>query len=124
MSRRWEESVNEWYTKSHTANLEYLDLSVNKNPTQKELGHNLSVIYDRVCLSSRVHLKNFKKLIEELSSLEEKWKQFQQKLQKLESLFREPKLTEQQSLKSLEIILEKLEKIEKRLQKIEAWVST
>ncbi|KAG6524818.1 hypothetical protein ZIOFF_014762 [Zingiber officinale] len=70
MSRCWEEHIQEWYTKSHTSNLEYLDLAkTEKHPTKRELAHNISVIYDRVCLSCRVHLKNFKQIQEQLEEL-------------------------------------------------------
>ncbi|KAG6521357.1 hypothetical protein ZIOFF_018473 [Zingiber officinale] len=72
MSRRWEEAIEEWYSKSDTSNLEDLDL-VETKPSTKELAHNLSdnlsVVYDRVCLSCRDHLKNFKTILEELEFL-------------------------------------------------------
>ncbi|KAG6499047.1 hypothetical protein ZIOFF_038803 [Zingiber officinale] len=70
MSRRWEIAIQDWYTKAPTAKLEYLDLA-NSKPTTKELAHNLAVIFDRLSLSNRVNLKNFKQIQEEVKLLKE-----------------------------------------------------
>ncbi|KAG6532201.1 hypothetical protein ZIOFF_006040 [Zingiber officinale] len=68
MSRRWEIAIQEWYAKAPTANLEYLDLAETK-PTVKELARNIAVIFDRLSLSNRVNLKNFKQIQEDIEVL-------------------------------------------------------
>ena len=77
MSKLWEESIQKWYTDSHTSHLDYLNLAETSKPTQKELAHNISVIYDRTCLSSRVNLRNFKLLLEENQNLEHRIKRLE-----------------------------------------------
>lgn len=72
MSGLWEESIQKWYLDSRTSHLDYLNLAETTNPSRKELAHNISVIYDRTCLSSRVNLRNFKLLLEENQNLEKK----------------------------------------------------
>ena len=74
MSKLWEEAIQKWYTDSHTSHLDYLNLAETSKPTKKELAHNISVIYDRTCLSSRVNLRNFKLLLEENRNLEHRVK--------------------------------------------------
>ncbi|KAG6485268.1 hypothetical protein ZIOFF_053802 [Zingiber officinale] len=142
MSRRWEEHIQEWYTKSHTSNLEYLDLAkTEKQPTQRELAHNLSVIYDRVCLSCRVHLKNFKQIQEQLEGLKKENQKLSEALKnltreilenkpltkrQLEDLIikitEQPKQREQQVLQLSEELKQKVDKVETLLKKVESWV--
>ncbi|KAG6537734.1 hypothetical protein ZIOFF_002830 [Zingiber officinale] len=136
MSRRWEEKIQEWYTKSHTSNLEYLDLAQNKEqPTKRELAHNLSVIYDRVCLSCRVHLKNFKIIQEQLEDIRKENKELKRTLENLTKetienrllsekqlkniAAEQPKLTEQQVFKIAEDLQKKLTQVESLLQRVE-----
>ncbi|KAG6471685.1 hypothetical protein ZIOFF_069131 [Zingiber officinale] len=136
MSRRWEEKIQEWYTKSHTSNLEYLDLAQNKEqPTKRELAHNLSVIYDRVCLSCRVHLKNFKIIQEQLEDIRKENKELKKALENLAKetienrllsekqlksiVVEQPKLTEQQVFKISEDLQKKLTQVELLLQRVE-----
>ncbi|KAG6472621.1 hypothetical protein ZIOFF_070095 [Zingiber officinale] len=98
MSERWEESIQKWYTNSHTSNLEYLDLATTEKTSNKELGHYISVIHNRVCLSSKVHLKIFKLLLEREQKLEEEVKKLRTALKTLTSLFLENKpLTKQEA---------------------------
>ncbi|KAG6508931.1 hypothetical protein ZIOFF_034313 [Zingiber officinale] len=102
MSRRWEEKIQEWYTKSHTSNLEYLDLAQNKEqPTKRELAHNLSVIYDRVCLSCRVHLKNFKIIEEQLEDIRKENKELRKALENLAKETIENRLLSEKQLRSI-----------------------
>ncbi|QHF16178.1 hypothetical protein KM754_gp1 [Camellia lemon glow virus] len=83
MSERWERSIEEWYEKSHTASLSYLDLAQTQKPTQSELAHNLSVIFDRQNLSSRVLIKNHKQILEQIQHLDLKISKFERKLNSL-----------------------------------------
>ncbi|KAG6493295.1 hypothetical protein ZIOFF_048274 [Zingiber officinale] len=82
MSRRWEIAIQEWYSKSPTANLKYLDLAKTE-PTLKELAHNITVTYDRVSLSNRINLKNFKQIQEELEVLKSESKRLTQAVKDL-----------------------------------------
>nr|UUL70702.1 P1 [Taro bacilliform CH virus] len=142
MSDRWENAVQEWYS-SRTANLEYLDLSIpeDKKPSQKELAHNLSVVYDRVCLSSRVHLKNFKSILERLEALESENRELNHKFLKLQKFIQglpipltgsevhalvkeiaaQPKLVEEQAIQISQELEKKLERVEHVLKKVEEW---
>ncbi|TYH92862.1 hypothetical protein ES332_A13G213700v1 [Gossypium tomentosum] len=72
MSRRWEKSIEDWYSKSRTANLEYLDLETSSSSrvTNSQIAHNLAVVYDRTNLLSRVLIKDFKLISESLASLD------------------------------------------------------
>ncbi|KAG6523640.1 hypothetical protein ZIOFF_013505 [Zingiber officinale] len=136
MSRRWEEKIQEWYTKSHTSNLEYLDLAQNKEqPTKRELAHNLSVIYDRVCLSCRIHLKNFKIIQEQLEDIKKENKELKKALENLTKeiienrplserqlkgiVAEQPQLTEQQVFKISKDLQRKLTQVESLLQRVE-----
>lgn len=129
MSEKWEESIQQWYINSHTSKLDYLDLAESKNPTRKELAQNLAVIYDRTYLSSRVHLKNFKILIEKNQSLEKEIKALKSSVETLSALLSENNPISRQEIKGLIIELskefqerglnQKLSKIETLLTKIE-----
>ncbi|KAG6487143.1 hypothetical protein ZIOFF_055726 [Zingiber officinale] len=130
MSRQWEEQIQEWYAKSHTSNLEYLDLAkTNKKPTQEELAHNLSVIYDRVCLSCRVHLRNFKQIQEEIEVLKEENHRIIKELATLTTLVVEQKQLKEAVVGSIEQnhtdklageLTKKLNRVEILLKRIEA----
>lgn len=83
MSEKWEKAIQEWYEKSHTANLNYLDLSSSVKPSTAKNAHNISILYDRILLSSKVSLKNFKSLSEQISSLEIKIQKLEKGLRSL-----------------------------------------
>ena len=69
MSKRWEEAIENWY--NNRSHLDYLDLAEVNTPTTKDLAHNISVIYDRLNLQSRVAIKNQNLVIEELVKINE-----------------------------------------------------
>lgn len=97
MSAVFEKSIEEWYAGSSTARLEYLDLAEVSKVSHSHLAHNISVVFDRVSLLSRVSLKNFKLILEKLSSLESKLSEEKIKIEKLEKLIKSSRpLTEQQ----------------------------
>lgn len=54
--QRFEQAIQEWYDKSKTADLSYLDLET--KPSLAQLSNNTLVVYDRLNLLSRVHLKH------------------------------------------------------------------
>lgn len=142
MSERWEQSIQEWYTKSRTSNLEYLDLS-DTTITNKHLANNISVIYDRLNLLSRVSLKNFKQTQEQIHFLDQKIQKLEQNLKNLTILLTEnrplttsevktlvtevtkqPKLIETEALKISEELNQKLKRVEAVLKRVETWVSS
>jgi chromosome segregation ATPase len=142
MSERWEQSIQEWYTKSRTSNLEYLDLS-DTTITNKHLANNISVIYDRLNLLSRVSLKNFKQTQEQIHSLDQRIQKLEQNLKNLTILLTEnrplttsevktlvtevtkqPKLIETEALKISEELNQKLKRVEAVLKRVETWVSS
>nr|ASG91838.1 ORF1 [Cacao swollen shoot virus] len=137
MSARWENSIQEWYEKSHTANLEYLDLATTSKVTTNQLAHNLAVTFDRVSLGNRVVLKNLKQIQESLLNLERQVEKVESTLKKtqqrlkdnkpltedaVKSLVREiaqqPKLVEEQALRLTQELEVKLEKVEKLLHQL------
>ena len=143
MSERWEQSIQEWYTKSRTSTLEYLDLSEAATVTNKHLASNISVVYDRLNLFSRVSLKNFKQIQEQIHSLDHKIQKLEQNLKNLTILFTEnhpltvsevkvlvseiakqPKLVETEALKIAEELNQKLNRVEAVLKKVETWASS
>ena len=138
MSELWEEAIQKWYTDSHTSHLDYLNLAETTKPTRKELAHNISVIYDRTCLSSRVNLRNFKLLLEENHNIEQRIKKLESSVKILSSLFSEnkpltqsevqklvleiskqPKLIEEEALRLSQDLNQKLQRIKILLSKIE-----
>ena len=138
MSKLWEEAIQKWYTDSHTSHLDYLNLAETTKPTKKELAHNISVIYDRTCLSSRVNLRNFKLLLEENHNLEKRIRNLESSVKTLSSLFienkpltqsevrklvleisKQSKLIEEKTLRSSQDLDQKLQRIEILLSKIE-----
>lgn len=142
MSERWEQSIQEWYTKSRTSNLEYLDLS-ETTVTNKHLANNIAVIYDRLNLLSRVNLKNCKQIQEQIHFLDQKVQKLEHNLKNLTILFTEnrplttsevktlvnevtkqPKLVETEALKISEELNQKLKRVEAVLKRVETWVSS
>ncbi|KAG6503390.1 hypothetical protein ZIOFF_035702 [Zingiber officinale] len=118
MSRRWEIAIQEWYSKSPTANLEYLDLSKTE-PTLKELAHNIAVTYDRVSLSNRINLKNFKQIKEELEVLKSENKRLTQAVKDLtQEILENRPLTERQINNLLAKIVEQPKAVEERAMKL------
>jgi len=140
MAERFEKSIKDWYDTSRTANLEYLDLA--ENPKTKDylktITNNTSVVFDRLCLFSKVSLKHFyeiktqnKRLEEQVSQLKEvmvkqerRIEQIAQPLTKEEvralvvEIAQQPKLVEEQALKLTAELEQKLIRVEKLLQEI------
>ena len=138
MSGLWEESIQKWYLDSRTSHLDYLNLAETINPSRKELAHNISVIYDRTCLSSRVNLRNFKLLLEENQNLEKRIKDLESSVKILSSLLienkpltkteirklvleisKQPKIIEEEALRLSKNLDQKIQRIEILLSKIE-----
>nr|ASG91889.1 ORF1 [Cacao swollen shoot virus]ASG91894.1 ORF1 [Cacao swollen shoot virus] len=141
MSSRWENSIQEWYEKSHTANLEYLDLASISKVTNNQLAHNLAVTFDRVNLGNRVFIKNLKQIQESILGLNTRIDTIEVTLRRLTKQFREnkplsesevkrlveeiaqqPKIVEKQALEISQQLELKLEKVEKLLHKLDQWV--
>nr|QJC63599.1 hypothetical protein [Cacao swollen shoot virus] len=141
MSSRWENSIQEWYEKSHTANLEYLDLASTSKVTNNQLAHNLAVTFDRVNLGNRVFIKNLKQIQESILELNTRIDTVEVVLRRLTKQFREnkplsesevkrlveeiaqqPKIVEKQALEISQQLELKLEKVEKLLHKLDQWV--
>nr|CAD59230.1 hypothetical protein [Cacao swollen shoot virus] len=141
MSSRWENSIQEWYEKSHTANLEYLDLASTSKVTNNQLAHNLAVTFDRVNLGNRVLIKNLKQIQESILELNTRVDTIEVALRRLTKTFREnkpltesevrklveeiaqqPKIVEKQALEISQQLEQKLEKVEKLLHKLDQWV--
>lgn len=141
MSELWEEAIQKWYTDSRTSHLDYLDLAEDKSPSRKELAHNLAVVYDRTCLSSRVNLRNFKLLLEKTQQLDEKIQKLERATKTLSALFKEskpltktevrelvieiakqPKVIEEEALKLTQDLDRKILRVEALLTKIEGQI--
>nr|CAE81283.1 hypothetical protein [Cacao swollen shoot virus] len=141
MSSRWENSIQEWYEKSHTANLEYLDLASTSKVTNNQLAHNLAVTFDRINLGNRVFIKNLKQIQESILELNTRIDTVEVALRRLTKQFREnkplsesevkrlveeiarqPKIVEKQALEISQQLELKLEKVEKLLHKLDQWV--
>ncbi|AHI90952.1 hypothetical protein [Hibiscus bacilliform virus GD1] len=140
MSRRWEEEIQKWYEQSSTSSLEYLDLASTSKVSNQQLAHNLSVIYNHSSLSSRVQIKNYKKIQESLDSIESRISKLESNLKNLTKTFianrpltqaevttlvseisQQPKLVEAQALQLTEDLNKKLTRVEKLLHKLEQW---
>ncbi|ATZ69475.1 ORF1 protein [Cacao swollen shoot Ghana L virus] len=137
MSAKWENSIQEWYEKSHTANLEYLDLATTTKVTNNQLAHNLAVTFDRVSLSSRVFIKNLKQIRESILSLEKQVESVENSLKRVSKQLREnkpltedtvrllvreiaqqPKLVEEQALSLTQELETKLNRVEQLLHQL------
>lgn len=138
MSERWEEAIQEWYTKSHTSNLEYLDLALTLKVSSNQIAHNLSVVYDRTCLSAKINLRNFKLILERSEILEKDDIGLKTALKNLTTVFlenrpltkqevkelvaeisRQPKLVEEEAIRLTEELSKKLDRVEKLLHQVE-----
>lgn len=138
MSELWEEAIQKWYAGSRTSHLDYLDLAEDKDPSRREIAHNIAVIYDRTCLSSRVNLRNFKLLLERTQKLEDKVEKLEKATKTLSTLLKEskpltktevkdlvteisrqPKIAEKETLKLSQDLDQKILRIEILLAKIE-----
>ena len=82
MSKRWEEAIEDWY--NNRSHLDYLDLAKVNTPTTRDLAHNISVIYDRLNLQSRVAIKNQNLVIEELVKINESLHNLEKTIQTLQ----------------------------------------
>nr|WIA47476.1 P1 [Andraeanum bacilliform virus] len=141
MSARWEQSVEDWYNTSRTSGLEYLDLAEDPKPNHKQLAHNLAVIFDKISLGNRIHIKN-QKIIQEhlilynqkLSQLESTIDKLQENIKRLEKekpltkrdiedlLFKiseQPKFIEKQTKSLLEEVTKKVDKLEHLVKEVE-----
>lgn len=143
MSKRWETEIQKWYDQSRISDLQYLDLAESEKVTLKHINHNLTVVYDRSQLFSRVSIKNFKSLQESVLSLENRVTALEQSHKNLIKLFTEnrpltrsevhtlvseiskqPKAIEAQALQVSEELNRKIDRVEKLLHKVEKWVSS
>nr|QJC63496.1 hypothetical protein [Cacao swollen shoot virus] len=137
MSSRWENSIQEWYEKSHTANLEYLDLASTSKVTNNQLAHNLAVTFDRINLGNRVFIKNLKQIQESILELHTRVDTVEVALRRLTKLFKEnkplsefevkrlveeiaqqPKIVEEQALRISQELELKLKEVEKLLHNL------
>ncbi|ATZ69465.1 ORF1 protein [Cacao swollen shoot Ghana J virus] len=137
MSAKWEKSIQEWYEKSHTANLEYLDLASSSKVSNNQLAHNLAVIFDRVSLGNRVIIKNLKQLHESVLELGRQVEVIESSLKRVNKHLREnkplteetvkklvqeitqqPKIVEEQALKLTQELEAKLAKVEHLLNQL------
>ncbi|UID85529.1 ORF1 [Chinaberry tree badnavirus 1] len=69
MSAQEENSIRQWSHKSHTANLEVIDLEDTRKILNHTLAHNIAVTADRVSLSEQVFIKNLKQIHEDILQL-------------------------------------------------------
>ncbi|KAG6520013.1 hypothetical protein ZIOFF_017042 [Zingiber officinale] len=89
MSRRWEESIQEWYTKSHTSNLEYLDLAkTEKQPTQRGPADYKGGISSNTAIikQANTQIQLLVSILEKLESLEERIKRLEEKAPQQQTL--------------------------------------
>ncbi|KAK6924282.1 Zinc finger, CCHC-type [Dillenia turbinata] len=109
----------EWYEKSHTANLEYLDLASKSSVTNQHLAHNISVIFDRISLSSRVNIKSQKQILERIQDLEKENRKLRLEVANLTKVVTENQpLTKSQVLEITTQISKQPKEIEERALKL------
>ncbi|GJV70064.1 Orf y [Tanacetum coccineum] len=127
MSERFEKAIQDWYDRSRTANLEYLDLSGISKIKLSDLSHNSSVIYDRLLLFSKVSIKHFNNIKEQNEVLSEKivdcenQKEFSKGLQQISSEVQGSKpLTKKEVLELVEEIAQQPKKVEEEALKLTA----
>nr|AYH52617.1 ORF1 [Dioscorea bacilliform AL virus 2] len=142
MSDIWEKNILTWYATSSTSNLKYLDLAETDNPKKKELANNIAVCYDRICLSSKVHLKHFKILEEQIQELRAENERLTLALKELtkevienrpltekevkklvKQIVAQPKLVEQQTIALAEDLKKKINQVEGLIHRIKDTVS-
>ncbi|QED42801.1 ORF1 [Dioscorea badnavirus A] len=142
MSEIWEKNISEWYAKSDTSSLKYLDLISSVSPTNSQLANNLAVCYDRILLSAKVSLKHFKILEEQVEDLKQENKRLTQALVSLtkevvenrpltekevkklvKQIVAQPKLVEQQTIKLAEDLQRKLDLVEQLVHQVRKSVS-
>ncbi|KAG6487553.1 hypothetical protein ZIOFF_056141 [Zingiber officinale] len=130
------QNIKEWYNKSRTVSLEYLDLADTPKPKVFELANNIGVVYDRVSLLSKVSLKHFYALKEENRALRYEISVLQKAVSSLEKevlcqnpltktevrelvreIARQPKLVEEEALKLTEE-LKKIREIKEQIQRL------
>ena len=113
MSKRWEAAIENWY--NTRVRLEYLDLADIETPTNKDLSHNIAVIYDRLNLQGRVSIKNQNLVVEELININ-KSLQTQRQLELLER-----KLSQHlsETIVAQQKIQEKVDHLENLIQQLE-----
>ena len=113
MSKRWEAAIENWY--NTRLRLEYLDLADIETPTNKDLSHNIAVIYDRLNLQGRVFIKNQNLVVEELININ-KSLQTQRQLELLER-----KLSQHlsETIVAQQKIQEKVDHLENLIQQLE-----
>ncbi|GKB41943.1 RNA-directed DNA polymerase [Tanacetum coccineum] len=130
MSERFEKAIQDWYDRSRTANLEYLDLSGISKIKLSDLSHNSSVIYDRLLLFSKVSIKHFnsikeqnevliEKLVECDNQIKKNQKEYSKGLQQISSELQESKpLTKREVLELVEEIAQQPKKVEEEALKL------
>lgn len=142
MLETWEKAIQDWYEHSHTSNLEYLDLASETKVNTCQLSHNITVVYDKTCLSARVNLKNFKQILERYQNLEKEISKLKVALKNLTTVFTEnrpltkqevreliaeiakqPKLVEEEAQRLTRDLARKLDRVENLLHKIENWTA-
>lgn len=147
MSERFEQAVQDWYDKSRTANLSYLNLET--KPTLPQLANNLDVVYDRLNLLSRVSLKQHYKLLSHFEKQTEEIRQLQRTQKAIleaiaviqkelisqkpltstevknltQELVKLPKLIEQQTSDLLKSVKAQVDKVEKIISTIHSGIS-
>ncbi|QBH21731.1 hypothetical protein KM718_gp1 [Polyscias mosaic virus] len=138
MTERWEKSINDWYEKSHAANLEYLDLVSLPIVSNNNLAHNLACIYNRLSLHSRISIKDYYSLLDRLKSLEVENQKLRKEIKHLsqvvlenrpvtksqllevaEQIASQPKAIEQQTVRLANNLAEKLERLELIVKRLE-----
>nr|QUQ60710.1 hypothetical protein [Cacao mild mosaic virus] len=143
MSERWERAIAEWYDKSRTSDLEYLDLASSHKVSNSDLANNIAVVYDRLNLLSRVHIKDCKKILEEIDGVKRESRKLRQEVSNLtitvlenkpitkaqvleitEQISKQPKEIEEQALALLTKVNQKLAQVEALVAKLEAWTNT
>lgn len=151
MSDRFEQSIKNWYQNSRTVNLEYLDLETKES--LKGISNNISVIYDRLLLHSKVSITEYKSLIETLKqnhleitqTLQESLKEYKKlqqailQLQKeflyykpltigdirslVEEISKQPKLIEEQATSLIAELKQQIKHVEVLMQEVKRQVS-
>ncbi|CAM8966722.1 unnamed protein product [Rhodiola kirilowii] len=91
MADRFERSIQDWYQNRRTADLEFLNLA---NPNISDLSNNITVLYDKLLLHSKISISHFHRSQELLS----------QQTDALESRLRRIEQTQQEILRSLQSI--------------------